>query len=330
MDSIGVSEISIKRYSAELKSEWDAFVDESRNATFLFKRGYMDYHSDRFTDHSLLAYKGGKIIAMLPANDTEGAGGERILVSHSGLTYGGWICGRRHPDGEEMIEIFKALNLYGLERGLRGIEYRPIPWIYADNPSQEDIYALSRCGARKTACKLSAAISLDSNPGFNKRQRRYLAKAEKDTDVRVEEVAETAEFHRLLTECLEERYGVKPVHTSEELALLKGRFPEEIRIFLLRDAEGLQAGVCIFDCATTAHAQYICSTPRAREKGLLSLLFLHLIEDVFAEHRYFDFGTSNEADGSLNAGLYRQKFGLGGSGVVYESYYMEFSAEKSL
>ena len=41
----------------------------SKNGTFLFLRAYMDYHSDRFHDHSLMFHnEKGKLIAVLPAN----------------------------------------------------------------------------------------------------------------------------------------------------------------------------------------------------------------------------------------------------------------------
>jgi hypothetical protein len=76
--------MEILRYSPEHASDWDAFVDNSRNGTFLFRRGYMDYHADRFADHSLMAVSSGKLMAVLPANEAEGT-----LWSHQGLTYGG-------------------------------------------------------------------------------------------------------------------------------------------------------------------------------------------------------------------------------------------------
>ena len=41
--------------------EWDNFVASAKNSTFLHMRPYMDYHSDRFNDYSLVAMKGGKI-----------------------------------------------------------------------------------------------------------------------------------------------------------------------------------------------------------------------------------------------------------------------------
>ena len=52
----------IKRYSDGCKDEWDDFVRDSRNGTFLFMRGYMDYHADRFADFSLMAYRDGYML----------------------------------------------------------------------------------------------------------------------------------------------------------------------------------------------------------------------------------------------------------------------------
>ena len=60
--------IEIRRYSHNDIDVWNRFVGESRNATFLFNRNYMDYHSDRFTDASIMAYRKGKLCALLPAN----------------------------------------------------------------------------------------------------------------------------------------------------------------------------------------------------------------------------------------------------------------------
>jgi hypothetical protein len=49
--------MQIVRYHPSLKPRWDTFVAGSKNATFLFYRDYMDYHADRFCDHSLLFTK---------------------------------------------------------------------------------------------------------------------------------------------------------------------------------------------------------------------------------------------------------------------------------
>ena len=60
--------IEIIKYDASMARTWDEFVSNSRNGTFLHYRGYMDYHSDRFEDCSLVAINDGKPCAMLPVN----------------------------------------------------------------------------------------------------------------------------------------------------------------------------------------------------------------------------------------------------------------------
>lgn len=321
--------ITIERYSSEFAGEWDAFTETSRNATFLLKRGFMDYHADRFRDYSLIARSGQRILALLPANVTFSAEGDRILHSHSGLTYGGWILGERHPVAEEMLELMESVGRYAQDADIRALDYKPIPFIYAQRPSQEDLYALFRLGAKLEERNISCVIDMDNNPGFNTQQRRNLKKGLQFATEIKEAVTrvEIRKFHTLLTRCLSERHEATPVHSDEELIMLKERFPKEIRIFMVEPGGEPQAGVCIFDCGTVIHAQYICSSEEGRSDGLLTLLFACLIDkEKWPEARYFDFGTSNEAHGMvLNCGLYRQKSGLGGSGVAYDRYRLSFS-----
>ena len=50
--------ITIKRYDSTTDRErWNQFVALSKQATFLLHRSYMDYHSDRFHDHSLMIFR---------------------------------------------------------------------------------------------------------------------------------------------------------------------------------------------------------------------------------------------------------------------------------
>ena len=95
--------IEIMRYEGSMAARWDELVSSSRNGTFLHQRGYMDYHSDRFTDCSLVALREGKPCALLPACiDSD------VLYSHRGLTYGGWLVPLKHFDATVMIEIMDA------------------------------------------------------------------------------------------------------------------------------------------------------------------------------------------------------------------------------
>jgi hypothetical protein len=58
---------------------------QSQKMHLLFHRDFMEYHSDRFQDYSLLIFEEDKLIAVLPANRVE----DRL--SHQGLTYGGLV-----------------------------------------------------------------------------------------------------------------------------------------------------------------------------------------------------------------------------------------------
>ena len=314
--------ISIERYSPAHRAEWDDFVARSRNGTFLLQRGYMDYHSDRFRDCSWMAYQNGRLRALLPAN-IDDAG---VLHSHQGLTYGGWITPVGHLDGEDLLEIFgQAIEVWHKE-GIKELDYKRIPYIYSKTPADEDLYALFRLGAVRTGCGLSSAIDLRNGIAFNQMQRRHLRKSQA-LPLTISEEANVAPFMGLLTDCLQERHGVNPVHTCGEMQMLRDRFPQNIRVFVSRlDGEDVpQAGVCMYDTGTVAHAQYIATTPQARELNLLTPLFHHLISEVFADRRYFDFGISTEDNGNyLNTGLLRQKFSYGGTGVTYDRYSLKF------
>ena len=315
--------LELHRYSHGEQEIWDNFVRSSRNGTFLFERGYMDYHADRFSDYSLVACKGDRPVAMLPADLAVDEDGRRLLRSHGGLTYGGWILPRGHVGAADVVEIFRHVRALCVAEGIDALDYKPLPYIYADMPAQEDLYALFREGARLTERNISCAICLAADPGFDKQQRRNLKRA-KEISSQIVETDNVAAFHALLTLCLAERHGVTPVHSCAELQLLRDRFPHNISFFLVETDGMPQAGVCVYDTGTVAHAQYICSTPFGREHGLLTLLFDHLLEE-YRYSRYFDFGISNEDHGLLlNEGLYRQKASLGGSGVAYDRYRIDY------
>ena len=74
---------SLSLYNSSLKSQWDNFINESMNGTFLFCRDFIEYHKNRFNDYSILFYKRDILIAVFPANKLNGK-----IYSHQGLTYG--------------------------------------------------------------------------------------------------------------------------------------------------------------------------------------------------------------------------------------------------
>jgi hypothetical protein len=309
--------ITIEQYNDSMSGLWDDAVRASRNGTFLHLRGYMDYHRDRFVDSSIVAREDERIVALLPAcreGDT--------LYSHRGLTYGGWLVPSRHFDVTTMLEVWnKATDiLRGI--GIANIVYKAVPHIYHNYPCEEDLYALFRAGAQLVESNISATIDLDEPLSFDRGNKRNVNLAIKNGVV-VGESTRWADYWQVLDSLLMEKYDRHPVHTLEEIDLLRSRFPENIKLFTATQGDEILAGVVMYFCGNeVAHSQYIASTERGRELKALTLLFDHLIKEAAqAGFRYFDFGISTEDGGRyLNEGLVRQKCRLGGRGIVYNTY----------
>lgn len=309
-----MTELSLRPYTPADAEEWDAFVRESKNATFLLQRGYMDYHSDRFTDASLIIERGGRTAALFAASRS----GNRI-TAHGGLTYGGFIMPMKGMDGADMLAAARMVAEHYRRKGAYTLIYKAIPYIYHRNPADEDLYALFRLGAVTEACGLSSAIDLRNNCGFNENSRRNCRRALAAGVTVAEDNDALTEFHAMLADVLAQRHNTAPVHSDAELHLLRSRFPENIRLFTARNAAGrMIAGTLIYFTGRTAHAQYIAASPLGRELRALPALFSHIIEHCCAGLDYFDFGISTEQGGEyLNTGLHHQKYSMGGRGVVY-------------
>lgn len=300
-------------YDSELKQQWDDFVETSKNGTFILKRDYMEYHSDRFQDFSLMFFEDDKLIALLPLS----VHGNEVK-SHGGLTYGGIISDLKMTT-PKMLEVFDGFKFFLKEKGFFKLLYKRVPQIFHDYPADEDKFALFVNNAKLVSCNVSTTVFIEEKIDFNERRRRNIKKAVK-AGLEVRESEDFRSYMELLQEVLRTKHGAKPVHTLDEILYLKGKFPHNIRLFSAFDVNEMLAGVIIYESRNTAHCQYIASGEKGRKTGALDLGFDYLINDIYKHKRYFDFGTSNEKDGSVNLGLITQKQEFGGRAVVHELY----------
>ena len=306
----------IVRYTPELKAQWDSFVRKSRNGTFLFLRDYMDYHRQRFTDFSLLIFHKQSLVALLPLNkEADGS-----VASHSGLTYGGLITDKKGR-AEKVMKLFECLNTWLRDAGIRRVVYRPVPWIYHEMPAEEDLYALFNvCNARLTAREISSTIAQENKLAFSQSRKDCLRKAEK-TGVKVTATNDFAAFWDILSSNLQQRYAVSPVHSLTEITALVSLFPSNIRLYAAYLDNELVAGTVLYIMPRVVHVQYISASAKGKAVGALDLLFRYLIDEVYVDKPYFDFGKSTEDRGRrLNEQLIFQKEGFGGRGVCYDTY----------
>ena len=298
-----------------MADEWNLFVAASKNGTFLFDRRFMDYHSDRFCDHSLLVYRDQRLYALLPANQKDDT-----LVSHGGLTYGGLVTDSR-CSAKGVLDAFTAINEYLRQQGFRHVVYKAVPWIYHQLPAEEDLYALtSVCHARLTIRDISSAIIGDRKMRFSESRKSGIRKAHRQ-GLTVAESTDFATFWQILNENLTGKYGVRPVHSVAELELLHSRFPEKIRLYMAFDGETPVGGTLLFLTPQVLHTQYISANAFGKQHGAIDLLFDHLINNTYKDYPYIDFGKSTVSDSAdLNEQLIFQKEGFGARAVCYDTY----------
>ena len=309
-------ELTLVPYSPGEQREWDDLVDRSRAPHFFFRRDYLAYHADRFPDASLLVREGGRLLAVLPANRD----GDR-LVSHGGLTFGGFITDRRMT-ATRMLAAFEAVLGRLRADGVTTWVYKPPPHIYHRVPAEEDLYALTRCGARLVRRDLSSTVLMADRLPYSK-GRKAAVKAARA--LRVAQERDFAEFWAVEEEALARRHGVAPVHTLEEIELLAGRFPDGIELFTARDDGGaLLGGVVVFVTPVLAHAQYIAATEEGQARGAVDAIVEHLLAERYADRRWFDFGISTTEQGRvLNEGLVGNKESYGARAITYDTYELE-------
>lgn len=309
----------IKRYTAEDQATWDRFTMQSKQGTFLLQRAYMDYHHDRFADHSLMVFRHGKLYALLPANK-EG----RTLYSHQGLTYAGLLTTEK-GSAEDICQLFVALKEYLREHGFDRLIYKPVPWIYHQLPAEEDLYALFQTGNPQIIARNIAAVIDLKHPLKWYNIRKSGAKKAKAAGIAVEASDDYDAFWDILSTNLMNTYQARPVHSIEEIKQLHASFPKNIQLYVARKEDRtMLGGTLLYITPRVVHTQYISASEEGKKAHALDLLFEILIQDVFKDYDYFDFGTSNEQQGKiLNASLIYQKEGFGGRGVVYDTYEWE-------
>lgn len=306
---------AIIRYSPAFHDEWNHYVAKARNATFLFYREYMDYHSDRFHDHSLLFFVGNHLHSILPAHEI----GD-MFCSHRGLTYGGLLMDEDVTTADVLV-LFEELNVYLREHGFQKVLYRTIPWVYHRLPSEEDLYAMFwKCGARLKQRMTGTVIFLDEHLRWRKDHRRRLKQAQ-GAGITVRRDAGFAEFWPVLNDNLQRKYQAQSVHTLEEIELLKSRFPDQIIQYNAYLNEEIVGGITFYVMGHVLHGQYSGTTDEGKRLGAMEAIYDQVMYHDYVHMRYLDFGTSNEQGGLiLNAGLIAHKEGYGGHTVMYDTY----------
>ncbi len=305
----------ILQYEAKLSNDWDYFIKSSKNGTFMLNRNYMDYHSDRFTDNSLMFYDDDKLAAIIPASLH---GNE--LISHGGLTYGGIITDKKMTV-QKMLAVFSSLKKYLKENNISKLIYKRVPSIYYTYPSDEDLYALFINDAKLIRRDISTTIALHNKIAFSKGKKWGVSKA-KQANVEVKKFQDFGLFFRYENLILKQKYKTSATHSVQEMSFLASLFPNNIEMFGGFINNEFLSGVIVYKTETVIHAQYIVTTEKGRELLAFELIMDYMVNSNYCSNaKYFDFGISTEQNGRyLNEGLIRQKEMFGGRATTYDFY----------
>lgn len=311
--------MKILKYEEKYKNEWDKFIENSKNGTFLIKRDYMEYHQDRFLDNSyIIVDDKDKVEALIP-----GTIGKDIFYTHRGLTYGGFILNKESKI-KDIKKYFELLNNELRKIGIKKVIYKTIPYIYYSYPSQEDEYILYTLDSKNIFTGIASVIDLEKNFKFNKSRKSSISKA-KRFGFTIDKDNYYVQFWKILENNLEKNHNAKPVHSLQEILYLKSLFKNNIELYSVKNKNlEVVAGTVLYINNDVVHVQYISANEEGKENSALDFLFDYLIKTEFKDKKYFDFGTSVEGNGKyLNEGLVFQKEGFGARGIVYKQFEYE-------
>lgn len=309
----------VSKYTSEYKKQWDDFVDQAKNATFLFKRDFMEYHSDRFEDYSLLVFdQKNNLKAIVPANITGDT-----LHSHQGLTYGG-IVTKSKIKFTDLCQLTYSILFFLKENKIERILLKKAPSIYFSETTEETAILFNFLEAKKIKQEVSLSVDLKNRIGFTASKRQSISNSKKHGLNIVETNSFSDYWNSVLIPNLQKKYNEKPVHNLDEISLLNKRFPKNIKQFNVYNNKQIIAGVTIFETENVAHSQYSSGIKEFNALRGLDFLLDYLINDKYKDKNYFSFGTSTANESlQINESLFSWKQSFGANVIPQETFSIE-------
>ncbi|WP_157686740.1 hypothetical protein [Nonlabens sp. Hel1_33_55] len=295
--------MNITRYTSVYKNQWDDFIRKSASGCFLHERDFMEYHADRFVDHSLMIWNEDELVACFPAHISN-----KVLKSHRGLTYASLLVDREES---QFDQILAELIHYVRQQQFDSLELKLPPPFYNANFDWE--WSILKNSGFKTSLEsvdLVVDFTHDWQPSRKKTIGYRNGKFEKLKLVKYLSLKDF--WSDLLEPQLMSRHQAKPTHNIEEIQLLQDYFNSKILQYGVVYNRELVAGITLFDFDHILKIQYAAGNKKGFELNAMDFLYLEIIKEAKEQGRkYVDLGTVNHPDGSLNEGLLRFKKQLG-------------------
>jgi len=312
--------ISIRQAGPGDRNVWTDFVLRSNNGTIFHLPDFLDYHPEgRFRNHHLIVENSSGIVSVIPGALAEREDGTWFR-SYPGASYGGPVF--NDSLGLSKIEnTVDELCSYCRSCGFRGIELTPPPIVYYKRPHNYLEFSLVKRDFKYMKRELTAVIDLsrlgeELNLGFRSSAIRGVRKAEKN-GVQVSENSDFALFYHVLESNLQQRHGVKPTHTLEELEKLRNLLGRDrIRQFIAMKDGDVLAGMVMFHCnPRVTLAFYISHDQEHQALRPVNSVYMEVIRWAKQMgYHYMDLGTFT-LNMDVNYGLCRFKESFSARGI---------------
>lgn len=319
MSTAAAPEWRLERYTPAHAAAWDALVAAAPNGPFLLRRSYLNYHADRFDDHSWLVWHGPRLRALFVAGTARHTPEPATLVAHPGLAYGGLVTAEilKYSELEAIMNLLReTARAAGFER----LVLRPVPRVFCRLPDEGLLFWLHQHGARLTARELNSVVDLTQPFRIGTWRRGNLRKARLH-GVHAGPGTDYATFWALLSHNLQQRHQRQPVHTLAEIEGLRDRNPGHLALYTACIGTEMVAGVLVFQDAGQGfrHTQYIAGNARAKQTGAVDAVLAYLLTEPAGPYRRLSFGIST-VQGAVNFGLLNQKEGFGATAEATDTY----------
>ena len=286
------------------EQEWDAFVEQSADAT-----GYHLWRWRRVMEGAfghrtlyLAARDGDAIVGILPAVVIKSWLFGRSLVSLPFVNYGGVIG----EDEDVRRALVESAATIAAEEQVAHVELRHLVRRFDDLPlKQHKVTMLLRLAANEA----------DAWAALDRKVRNQIKKAEKSgVTVECGGPELLADFYAVFAENMRD-LGT-PVYSRRFFEAVLAEFPGTARVFVARLADAPVAAAITYGFRDTLEVPWASALRSSRPLCANTLLYWHVMLHAIAEGRStFDFGRSTPGDGPFQ---FKRQWGAEPSPLSWE------------
>jgi lipid II:glycine glycyltransferase (peptidoglycan interpeptide bridge formation enzyme) len=242
---------------------------------------------------------------------------DKVLYSHRGSTYGGFIY--RDAGIRDAFDFVEALKIHAKDNAFTRIVITLPPIVYMTKYSNYVDFAFLQNGFRYLRREISSVLQLPRTeaeilPMFRAEARTAARKSiRQGVEIRICE--EYDAYYEILKKNLRLRHNVTPTHSLDELKRLAKLFPDRIQLWGAYLYDTLIAGVVNFICTeNVVLAFYISDDKNFQEYRPVNNLFYHIFQWCLQRNlQFYDFGIFTvNMDPNWGLGKFKESFGARG------------------